>query len=169
MATNTTTKSQTIKEYFRSITIIHIALVFGLLLFCGVTFFLIDRGQNPETDQDLSSTLQLIIPIIAVAGVLASSILSRSKIKSIKSLNELNQKLQQYRSALILKFALLEAPAILCIVGYLLTANLFYLGFGLAIIFAMAIQFPTKEKAIKELELSPEEQQQMEDTDFIIT
>jgi hypothetical protein len=66
-------------------------------------------------------------------------------------------KLVNYRAALIVKLALLEAPSFFTVIAYLLTGNYIYLGIVLILLIVFLLYTPTKEKLINELELPRDE------------
>ena len=99
---------------------------------------------------------------------IASNLINKSKINKIKQKTNLLEKLGDYRSAFIIKFALLEGPAFLSITVFLLTANKVYLVYILPIIILFIILRPTKDKIVVELELNKEERDMVDNPDTVV-
>jgi len=118
------TKPQTSKEYFTILTILHSALLIVQALFAAVAFYMISGGQLPSS-VELNNILKIIAPVLVFAGLLGSSLLSKVQLKSIKQKPALKDKLKDYRSVLLLKWALLETPSMFSVVCFLLTGNYF--------------------------------------------
>jgi hypothetical protein len=81
----------------------------------------------------------------------------KSLLKKIDKKASLDAKLNKYRSALLVKFALHEGPVIFALVAYLISKNNLYIGIAVfAILFFVFIR-PTREGIIQDLELNSEE------------
>jgi MFS family permease len=162
------TKPQTSKDYFRTLQIIYYALIAGQVIFGLVALFLnqmigLDTGLN-----DLRNIFLFIVPIFIVCGYLASRILYKNSLKKAKSRASLIEKMSDYRAALVVRYALLEGPSFFAVVVYLITGDLSFLvmaGFIIAIFFTIK---PTKDRAVRDLELSPYEEQSILDPDKVI-
>lgn len=147
---NPTTQTST---YLRLLQIIHIALIAGMVLFAIVTLVIHQADSSPFTSKEIMDILLYIVPAIAIGGSLASNIVFKNRLLEIKSVERLTEKLEGYRSALIIRYALLEGPSLLAIIAYLLTANFFFLGIAAIVILYFASLRPTREKIIYDLEL----------------
>ncbi|MCF8297420.1 MAG: hypothetical protein K9J13_07765 [Saprospiraceae bacterium] len=155
------TNEQKTIPYFKSLKIIHIALVIGISFF-GIFAFIIHYNKLMEVDSpELSSMFGFIVPIFFVGGIAASFILFKRKINSIKFKPKFSDKMFEYRSALILRYALLEGPAFFSLVIYLLLGEWIFLVYAAIIIIIFLTIKPTFEKAVIDLELSPEEQEKL--------
>ncbi len=162
------TSEQTSKEYFRSLTMVHLALLIGISFFTAIVYFLkYIGGLNAEDGSDLM-VFQYLVPGILACCIIASYIFQKNKVKQLKQKSNLLEKLGDYRSAFIFKFALLEGPAFFAITVFLLTANDIYLIYILPIIVIFIIQRPTKDKIVMELELSKEERGLVDNPDAIV-
>lgn len=90
--------------------------------------------------------------------LLFSSYYFRFNLKSIRKKSNIEAKLNLYRSAVIVRYALLEGPGLLAIVSYLLTANTTYILLALVVIAYLYVVLPTKGKVILDLEIDQSEQ-----------
>jgi hypothetical protein len=91
-----------------------------------------------------------------------------AKINSIKQSPTLVSKLNQYRSALLIKYAILESGTMLTIILYWFNAHVLFLVLtgGLLIIFIL--HRTTKAKLIKDLALDFQEQSLLDDPEYLI-
>lgn len=123
---------------FQSLNVIAFALMAGVALFAATVFYLISSGSQPGSQAIISPSMDLLL----VGGV-SLVCLTLSRIISGKLLDGFPQEKRQdfqtalggYRSAIILRFALLEGPGLLACVFALVTGNLNFLlitGFMLA-------------------------------------
>ncbi len=163
-------KELTSKEYFKSLTVIHAALLFGQILFGGVAFGLNTSGQLQlgEELKDLTSIFNILIPFLVIGGVFGSTLLSKNRLKTIREKKDLKEKLGDYRTLQVLKLALLEVPSFFALVCYLVTGNFMFLAFSAIIIVVFFINRPSKARAIYELELNSEEKALIDEDDAVI-
>ncbi|MFM7021557.1 MAG: hypothetical protein ACKOXB_01160 [Flavobacteriales bacterium] len=141
------------KEYLRTLMIIHGALTVGQLLFAGVTV-IANNGKEMDPAQEQLSNMLLIMAVLLVSGGIAlGSFLFKRRLKQIKDSNNLVDKLNEYSTALIIRFALMEAASLFCIVGYLLTSNYIFLCLAAIIVVMFLVLRPTKASVLRDMEL----------------
>ena len=150
------TNRQTSKEYFKSLTIAHAALIMGQLLFAGVIYFQVSSAGNSISDRN-GIPFDIIVPILVIGGIVASYFIFNTLLKSAKNKSNLKEKLVSYRSAMIVRFALLEGPSLFSIIIVMITGNIMFFIYTLLIIGFFLYYRPTKESITNELELNFEE------------
>ena len=147
------------KTFFKTITIIHLALVAGQLLF-GIMAYFLTNGKNVVTKLS-GDVFFYIAPLLAVAGVIAGSYLFKQKLNSLTDAISLKEKLTIWQTAFIIRCAMAEGPSLFGIAVYLITGNLFYLFIsGLIILYFISIG-PKKETIAADLDLSYEDKIEM--------
>lgn len=162
------TTTQTSNEYFRALSIVHLALTIGLVCMGLIGFYLIFSGTMSNNMTDLNMTFLYIVPIFILGGLFGSNWIYKNKLSGLKEENDLKTKMTNYRGILIIRYAFLEGPAFFAFVSALLTSNLLFLVFaGLMIIF-MIYWRPTKSSVIADLELNQQEIAIVENPDSII-
>jgi hypothetical protein len=161
------TKNFTSKAYFRSLRIIHFALIFGLLLFAAIVIFLYASGSL-EKDDSITDVMLIVVGIMALFGFFGNRIIFKSKLKSAKNMSELSDKMNGYRSAFVTRLAIIEGPALFSIIGYQVTGSIYFLGFTGLLIAAFLANKPSIQKACEDLELNHEDSQKLNDPDAII-
>jgi hypothetical protein len=149
------TPNQTFAQFLSSLRVLHAAMVIGLILFLAIVHFVLQpdptvfNGPNPA----------LLVNIAAGLLIICSSVgywVFGQRLKMLHTTADLNQKLLDYRSASIIKFALIEGPTLASIVFYLLSGNIVLVGIAGVGIVVMAINHPTAMKVKMDLELSDE-------------
>ena len=143
MATNSL-QDQTPKQYLRSMQLVHIALLVGMIVFAGVTYYM-----NPSTEVNFSESgaFLFVVPIVILLGILIGNFIFKKLINRTFKQNSLKTKLDNYLSALIIKFAFIEGPS-------LLAGNLVYLLFAVALMIYFFTLKPSKQSIINTLNLT---------------
>lgn len=91
------------------------------------------------------------------------------RVQAAKQQNSLSDKLNTYRAATIIRFALIEGALLLTVVFYLLTGNLVLLGIAGIGLVVLALLHPSSVKLKVDLDLSPTDLARLEDdSDMII-
>lgn len=155
------------KLFLRTITIIHFALVAGVLMF-GVVMFTITLNQK----LDLSYTgdaMFFVVPIFAIAGILVGNYLYRKTIKELSSKNTLREKLGGFQTASLIKYALLEGPALLGLVAFMNEGNRYYLIISIFLVGWLFMQRPTRDKIERDLMLEGTLKNEFAQEDFPIS
>jgi hypothetical protein len=142
---------QTPKSALKTITIIHLALLAGQVLF-GIVVFAIRPSHTEQQPSD--NVFKYLVPAMAVVmvGMVAKAI----------PLPSLSAKMAAYQSALIVCYALLEAPSLFAITAYFLTGNVLYLLVAALLIARFITIRPTVSKTEEDLKLNYEEKLELE-------
>jgi hypothetical protein len=148
---------QTVKSYFMALQIVYFALIAGQLIFAFLSFYLIRSGLFDGEQAELRNIFIYIVPVFVVGGLFISHLLFKSFLNNAKGKISLYEKLTYYRSALIIRYALLEGPSFFAIVVYLLTGDYLFLGMSGLIVLIFFTLKPSVERAINDLELNSEE------------
>ncbi len=164
------TQSQTSKEYFKTLQIIYFALVMGQLWFVVIAYFVNSYAEGfNNVEEDLIQIGQIIVAVLAIANLIISTQVSKALVNKAKEKNTLKEKLMGYRSALIVKYALLEGVSLFASTLLLLTGDMFFFIIAALIIGIFLLYRPSKEKTIAELDLHHTEQALIEDEEATIT
>lgn len=154
------------KAYLKSLQIVHLAMMAGIVAFVLITLYLHLAGGFGKAFVDETPHFLLIVLVFTSGSIIASLIIERSRKEKIGSEKDLATKLASFRSLAVVTLALHEAPAFLSIVMYLLTGNLFFLGFTIAMFFLMLSRFPTENKIARTLSLNRQQQAQLQEVEI---
>lgn len=131
----------------------------GIVFFVAISMIL-SSGQN-NTNPELTSVFQIIVPIVFVGALTVGRMLFRKRVQKINGSLPLLRKLEEYRMAALIMFAMFEAAGFLAVISTLVTGNLqFQLITGLVLV-VFAILRPSTSRISQDLNLSSEEQSQL--------
>ncbi len=131
------------KNTFKTIQIIYMALLSGVLIFTILGYTLLG---NPTFSLDADITFLVAIPVVALAGYMLGNLVFSSLVNKTVTNSTLTSKLTRYQSAILVRVACLEAPAFLAIAATFITNNAVFLLISLLMLVLMYMQFPSKEK-----------------------
>lgn len=151
-----------LQQYFRTLTILHIAMLAGSLMFSGVIISLSLSGAG-KSDPALNNVLLPVAAVLSIAGCAASHFLFSARVKAIRDITGLGQKLTAYRGLLIVRWGLLEAPTLFAIVCYFLTGNKLLLALAALPLLLLAVSRPSRERTVTDLELTWEDKAILDD------
>jgi len=143
--------SITPKSFLRTFTLIHISLVAGVII-PGLMMFL--QIQNQIFSLSYSGDVMFfVVPFMGIAGILVGNYLYGNNIKRLASKTTLMEKLNGFQSASIIKYALIEGPALLGIVAFMNEGNQYFLLISLFLALWLIAQKPTRDKVERDLML----------------
>lgn len=146
--------------------LIYFSLVAGLIIFMAVIVILNSR-QDPANFQPVGVFIYLV-PVSSLLAILGSIYIPKYKLPDIDNKNDLKEKLSYYQSLLIIKWALLEAGAIIALVSFMLTGYFMLGGFALLLILYLILQKPSRYKLLQDINLNDEERNRIIDSNGII-
>jgi len=134
----------------------HKAFLLGMVLFVAMATFVKTMGFA-SASIDFDRKLQVVALILAAGLPAIGFSMFNKRLAAIEPGADLKAKLDSYKSATILRWALIEAPALFSIVCFLLTGNYAYTALAVALIFLFAATNPSKTKVVFQLKLSDKE------------
>jgi len=155
----------TVKEQLRAIRIIVVAISSGIILFTAIIAAIVYfSGPFLEKEEVPGSTFFLGISVLfAIVFFYIAINRFNKKLTEIKNgLNSLADKLNLYRTAIILYLGLCELPALISAIIFLLTGNYYLLIITGVAVYLMFSKFPSGGKMADELNLDLKERQQFE-------
>jgi hypothetical protein len=153
----------TSRQYFRILTILHLSMCAGTILFLIVMAAMRFLGAAGEGDPALNHLLMPIAVVVVAVGCLGSHFLYKLRLKSVRNLTGLGAKLAVYRSLMIVRWALLEGPALFTVVCYFLTGNQLLLAFAALPVLMLLVSRPSREHATADLGLTWDEKAILDD------
>ena len=140
------------KEFFRSIQILHGAMFMGVVMMLIILKFVLGIEDRSEGDY-----LFAMVGIgLAMSSLIIGNIIYNKKVEAIKKEQlPMMERLSQYQATFILNLALLEGPALVCLILHFLNGDplLFYACLFMIVMLAMAR--PTEEKIMREFGIRP--------------
>lgn len=140
------------------LSIIHKALMTGLVLFSAVCVFLNYSKTVEPPAPDLDRVLQVVALVISAGGVFAGMSFFKKKLAEVREMTgTVKEKFEVYRSACIVQWALLEGPSIFCIICFFLTGNYAFLALVVVLLFLFVMAAPSKLKIQLQMQVSEAE------------
>lgn len=155
-------------SYFTTLNFVYLGLLAGQVFFMVVAIFLNSTGAMVVEPEELNTFFQILVPLFTVTAIIASIMITRTRLSRIKEKTDFQEKLGDYRAVMIVRLAILEAPSFFAIVCYLLTANLLLLIFSGLVIAIFLLYRPSRDKVAEELELNQEERELIDNRDAIV-
>jgi hypothetical protein len=161
-----TIQELTPNKYIKSLSIIHMMLLSGMIMFGGFVLFQFSGGITPALDTN--DTLLLLFPVIVIGAILASQAIFKKLIAATENKTDLKSKLASYQTATIIKLALIEGPAFLGIVLSMITGNTAYIAIAIVLVIYFLLQKPTLTKVARDLKLRGDDRNKFNRYDEII-
>jgi hypothetical protein len=145
---------------FSVLKILHIALLIGMAIF-GVTAILVVQLVQPAptgTDDSFQRNFQVVCVLLSAISLIGGFKFFKKKIFAARnSLEPGGKRMELYRAACILWWAMIEGPGIVAGIGFILTGN--YAFFALAVFHLLALLAfaPRKANIILFLNLNSDE------------
>ncbi len=148
-----------VKNFIKSLSIMHLFLVGGLSIF---TIWVIFQINSFNTSTNGDNFYLYLVPIFALLGYFGSQLVFKKMTSKINQDTRLEEKLKKYQSALHLKYALIEIPAFLGLYAYYSTGNALPLVISICLLAYLYVQRPNKATIIKSVPLSQEEKNKVQ-------
>jgi hypothetical protein len=139
-------------SYFRSLTLIYVTLIFGQIIFALIAYYLRNEWLVDPQFGDIG-VFSWIVPLFAAVSLYQGNAMYRKRVREARRKPTFGKKMEDYRLALVVRYAFWEAPSLLAIAAYYLTGQWFYLILTLLIILLFLGQRPDIDKARRELDV----------------
>jgi hypothetical protein len=143
---------------FKVLKVLHTALLTGMIVFSVIAIILVQRNLIAAKGETLERSLQVVC--ILVSGVMLLAGFNIFKKKMMAARNHTGpgeQRMDLYRAACILWWAMIEGPGLLATIGYILTHNLAFLALAVFHITCLFVFSPRKANIVVLLNLSSED------------
>lgn len=132
-------------------------MLLGILSF---TIFIYATGEGFLVDFSKDHNISVyLVPTLAMLSYFISNYVFGKQLKDLTKLNSLKSKWVLYLQACVVRFSFIEGAAILSTIVFRLDNHIFYLVISLLLILYLFKLRPTKNKIIRDMELSLEDQQ----------
>jgi len=131
---------------FKLLKIIHLALLLGMFLMITIPLYIVLKGMAVAADESLGRTLQMVCVLLSVACVVIGfNIFKRRILAARNDTASADQRMEQYRSACITWWAMIEGPGFMSAISFMLTGNFAF--FALAVVHLIILFVFTPRKA----------------------
>jgi len=143
--------------YFKALSIVFLGLLSGQVFFGLIAFFLQFSGKLGPVGAELLNVFVYVVAVLIVGGFISSRLMFNKMLKLAKEKTDLSEKMTAYRSALIIRYALLEAPIFFSILAYVYLGHYFFLVTAALLLVYFTTLRPTPFKAVRDLDMSSTE------------
>lgn len=144
------------ENFYPQTLVFYIACLLGMLIFGGVTYIL--NQQNGPLGEPPYEIWIWIAASIGLMGILSSDFVYSWFLKRLSSEGSWEFRSRHLRTALIIRFLLLEITAMVAGLAFLISGNTYSFGIMLLIIAYTVYRRPTREQLIEQSHASKEEQ-----------
>ncbi|MDG1572007.1 hypothetical protein OZ410_06745 [Robiginitalea sp. M366] len=139
--------------------LVHMGLVLGL----GASIVFLNMDNIPDVDfQSLDYLFPYGVPVLAAAGILLGAFLFRRQMVPLRKAGELDNKLNGYGTASLIRWGLVEGPAFLANIAAGNEGNAAYLILAVVLLLYIVTLAPTRQRVLNDLQLNPEQQRAFE-------
>lgn len=134
---------------------LHKALLMGQVLFAAVSFYLVYTKVFTAPAKELEKYLQVAALLAVAIGLYAGLTIFKKRLQQINDTTTgAKEKFEKYRTAVIIQWSLLEAPALFCIICFMVTGNYAFLALAVVVMFLFVMMAPSKMKIMLQLQIS---------------
>lgn len=152
----------TLKSFLLICNVLYFSLLTGVLLMLAVfVFFVSTEGAIAEEEVQTKKIFQIGLAVAGLGMYFLSNYLYNSKTKQISSTDSLFNKLQAYRTALLISLVLLEFVLLLAVILYFMFGDLFFLAFIAMMLAFYGLKKPSKSEIFKVVPLTSEEKEKL--------
>ena len=148
------------KVAFRILKIIFYALNTGLLLFFIVSIYL-NEMQIPPFKEGFD--ILTYVNVFLLAAIPAGYSISTRKMEAIDAGDSFSKKFEQFQTAMILRWAMIEGTALFSLVGLIVLQDAKQLVLFILCILVLSANTVTKEKVTRMAKLNSEESRALDD------
>ncbi len=154
-------------SYFRTLMILFGAMLVSQVAMAGV-FVYLTISQEIAEDPEMMSVMVYVVPVMACSMIGLSFVIFSKMVNAAADKSSLSDKLRGFQTAMIMRMALLEGPAILAATAIFLTGSIYFLVVNAVSVLMFAMMIPRKEKVIELLRLTSPEINLVNDPDATV-
>ena len=156
---------QNFSQYFRALQILFFALLAGQT---GMMIVIYNIREQSVGDTSFTDMVAKWLPLWLIAQAGLAFFLNRQKLETARSKSTVPEKLEAYRIASVLKWALLEGGTLISIVLFFVWGATPFIYYAIIMAALFATQFPSRQRLINELDISANEQMILDDPNAMV-
>jgi len=148
---------------FKALSILHLALLCGLTIFILVALGVTLVEPVRTLDEPFQRALQVVCILLSLSCVIIGFNIFKRKIFIIRdSTAPADKRMEEYRAACVVWWAMIEGPGMLAGIGFLLSTNYAFFALAMAHVLILLAFMPRKANIILFLSLNSNEVTQLE-------
>ena len=142
--------SENTTSWFKQLQMLFLALFVGQIMFGLVVFFLYDGDR--VFNLEAGGFLLWVGLFVFLINMLLAFFYYSSSIKRVKKIQEIKDRMADFRKISIVRFAFIEASTLLCLVLFLQSGNLILFTLAVLSMLTFLILRPTKSQILSDLD-----------------
>lgn len=148
---------------FSVIKIVHIGLLVGMAMFDIVSLIIVLQGIPVIADESIQRNLQVGCVLLSALLLIGGFRIFKKRIFAARNSPEAGEKrMEMYRAACIMWWAMIEAPGIAAGIGFIISGNFAFFALAVFHLLAMLVFAPRKANIIMFLNLNSNEVAKLE-------
>lgn len=152
-----------VKQYIKNLQKVHSMMLIGLVIFTIFISFTMKENNVAATGRNM--TYLIIAGVVSVTMIFGSAFVYRGILKSKIASADMQVKLDGYKQACIVQYGMLEAPVLLSLVFFLITADILFAAFIGTGIVIFLLNRPSREQFINDVQLTEQEKRKLDAMD----
>lgn len=148
---------------FKVLRILHTALLIGMAMFNIVALVFMPQGIGGKADESFQRIFQIVCVLVSATSLIGGFNIFKKRILAARNdMGPGEQRMELYRAACILWWALIEGPGLLAAIGFMLTHNYAFFALSLFHLLCLLVFTPRKANIIVLLNLNSDEVTRLE-------
>jgi hypothetical protein len=148
---------------FNQLKTIHIAILISMVMFNVVALVLMLQGLTGLVDESFQRILQVVCILLSFLFIIFGFKVFKKKIFAARNSIEPGEKrMELYRSACIMWWAMIEGPGIIAGIGFIISGNYAFFALAILHLLILLVFTPRKANIILFLNLNSEETGRLE-------
>lgn len=148
---------------FSVIRIVHIGLLVGMAMFDIVSLIIVLQGVPVIADEAMQRNLQVGCVLLSALLLIGGFKIFKKRIFAARNSTEPGEKrMEMYRAACIMWWAMIEAPGIVAGIGFIISGNFAFFALAIFHLVAMLVFAPRKLNIVMFLNLTDKDVQRLE-------
>jgi hypothetical protein len=132
---------------------IHLAFCLAIVLMAATSYLTVKDRLYLDADLNQNDIFFPLFPLIGLVSIALGQFLFKKQLSNLQELSA-DDKINKYQVAFIMRTALFELPALLNIVGFLVSGNIVFLIAGVVFFMLLVSARPSKQAIIEALGLN---------------
>ena len=147
-----------LQRFFKQLNLLFLVFLTGLVVVLVGVVTGSNLGRNPS-NPETEDLMIWAVPALALAQLLLSQFVYKSRIKRAKAAEKLYEKMAGYKNGMLLRFIVLNSASLLAAIAFLMTGQWVFIGISVIVAGVMFFYRPTVPRFIEDLDLDELEQQ----------
>ena len=148
---------------FRVVRILHTALLISMGMLNIIALIFVLQKFGGKADESFQRILQVVCILLSAACIIGGFTIFKKRIFAARnSLGPAEERMELYRAACIVWWALIEGPGLLAAIGFLLSGNYAFFALSIVHVLILLAFTPRKANIILFLNLNDKEVERLE-------